>query len=152
MINEGKLAVVQGIEISQLFDCNVYNGAAALLEGHGRRAAAEVYRMGIRQMELVNKFDNALAGVAGDGGETGLVTNQGNKKETNRYWDMKTCQVGEGDKEQTGVPRDLLIGNGLNALLPPGTAPVYGEPPHCNQLRAERPGRVRRPPDDEAAT
>ena len=92
-----------------------------------------VYDMGIRQMELVNKFDNALAGVAGDGGEVGVVTNQGNKKETNRYWDMKTCQVGQGDKEQIGVPRDLLIGNGLNAFLPPGALPVYGDPPHCNQ-------------------
>ena len=28
VINQGKLAVVQGIEISQLFDCNIYNGAA----------------------------------------------------------------------------------------------------------------------------
>ena len=134
VINSGRLAVVQGIEISQLFDCNVYNGQPLCSKAMVDEQLEEVYGMGIRQMELVNKFDNALAGVAGDGGETGMVTNQGNKKETNRYWDMKTCQVGEGDKEQIGVPRDLLIGNGLNALLPPGTAPVYGDPPHCNQL------------------
>ena len=134
VINAGKLAVVQGIEISQLFDCNVYNGRPLCSKAMVDEQIEEVYRMGIRQMELVNKFDNALAGVAGDEGETGMVTNQGNKKETNRYWDLKTCQVGQGDKQQIGVPRDLLIGNGLNALLPPGTAPVYGDPPHCNQL------------------
>ena len=92
----------------------------------------ELYGMGVRQMELINKFDNALAGVAGDGGETGVVVNSGNKKETNRYWDMRTCQVGQGDKEQPALPRDVLIGNGLAALLPPGTAPVYPDPPHCN--------------------
>jgi hypothetical protein len=134
VINQGKLAVVQGIEISQLFDCNVYNGQPLCSKAMIDEQIEAVHDMGIRQMELVNKFDNALGGVAGDGGETGVVTNQGNKKETNRYWDMKTCQVGQGDKEQAGVPRDLLIGNGFNALLPPGTAPVYGDPPHCNQL------------------
>ena len=31
----------------------------------------EVRKMGVRQMELVNKFDNALSGVAGDNGEVG---------------------------------------------------------------------------------
>ena len=31
----------------------------------------------------------------------------------------------EGDKEQPALPRDVLIGNGLAALLPPGSAPVY---------------------------
>ena len=134
VINEGKLAVVQGIEISQLFDCNVYDGRPLCSKAMIDEQLDEVYRMGVRQMELVNKFDNALAGVAGDGGSTGVVVNSGNKKETNRYWDMRTCQVGEGDKEQPALPRDVLIGNGLAALLPPGTAPVYPEPPHCNFL------------------
>ena len=133
VINQGKLAVVQGIEISQLFDCNIYNGEPLCSKEMIDEQLEQVYGMGVRQMEIVNKFDNALGGVAGDGGEVGVVTNQGNKKETGRYWDMKTCQVGEGDKEQIGVPRDLLIGNGLNALLPAGALPVYGDPPHCNQ-------------------
>ena len=43
------------------------------------------------QMEIVNKFDNALAGVAGDNGTTGVVVNNGNKLETGHYWDMQTC-------------------------------------------------------------
>jgi hypothetical protein len=133
VINQGKLAVVQGIEISQLFDCNIYNGEPLCSKAMIDEQLEQVYKMGVRQMEIVNKFDNALGGVAGDGGEVGVVTNQGNKKETGRYWDMKTCQVGQGDKEQIGVPRDLLIGNGLNAFLPPGALPVYGDPPHCNQ-------------------
>ncbi|HYH58651.1 MAG TPA: hypothetical protein VD790_05480, partial [Thermoleophilaceae bacterium] len=132
VINKGKLAVVQGIEISQLFDCNIYNGEPLCSKAMIDEQLEQVYKMGVRQMEIVNKFDNALGGVAGDGGEVGVVTNQGNKKETGRYWDMKTCQIGQGDKEQIGAPRDVLIGNGLNALLPPGSVPVYGDPPHCN--------------------
>jgi hypothetical protein len=132
VINAGKLAVILGIEISQLFDCNVYNGTPTCSKEDIDRQLEEVDRMGVRQMELVNKFDNGLAGVAGDGGSTGVVVNNGNKKETNRYWDMRTCNIGDGDKEQPALPRDVLIGNGLAALLPPGTAPVYPEPPHCN--------------------
>ena len=42
-------------------------------------------------MELVNKFDNALAGVAGDSGTTGVVVNNGNRIETGRYWQMGPC-------------------------------------------------------------
>ena len=52
------------------------------------RRLDEVYDMGVRDMELVNKFDNALAGVAGDSGTTGVVVNNGNKIETGKYWQM----------------------------------------------------------------
>ena len=61
-----------------------------------------------------------------------MVVNSGNKKETNRYWDMRTCRWARATRSSPALPRDVLIGNGLAALLPPGTAPVYPEPPHCN--------------------
>ena len=150
MINQGKLAVVQGIEVSQLFDCNIYNGQPTCSKEMIDESIDELYGMGVRQMELINKFDNALAGVAGDGGETGVVVNSGNKKETNRYWDMRTCSVGEGDKEQPALPRDVLIGNGLAALLPPGHGAGLSGAAALQLLRAQRPRRVRRPPADEA--
>ena len=132
VINGGKLAVIEGIEVSQIFDCNIRDGVPTCDKETIDAQLDEVHKFGIRQLELVNKFDNGLAGVAGDGGTTGVVVNSGNKQQTNRYWDMRTCQVGDGDKEQPALPRDVLIGNGLAALLPPGTAPVYPEPPHCN--------------------
>ena len=91
-------------------------------------------------MELVNKFDNALGGVAGDSGDTGAAVNQANKRETGRYWDMQTCdghEHGVNDREQTTAPRDGrddLAGNGFSAFAPAGTAPAYPPPPHCNTL------------------
>jgi microsomal dipeptidase-like Zn-dependent dipeptidase len=133
-VARGKLAVVLGIEVSELFNCSHYNYEPDCDTGDIDRQLDEVYKLGVRDMELVNKFDNALAGVAGDGGETGVVVNSGNKYETNTYWDFNTCQTTEGDKEQPALPRDTLIGNGLAALLPPGSAPVYGDPPHCNTI------------------
>ena len=91
VINQGKLAVVQGIEISQLFDCNVYNGEPLCSKAMIDEQLEQVYKMGVRQMEIVNKFDNALGGVAGDSGDTGVVTNTGNRYETGHFWDMQTC-------------------------------------------------------------
>jgi hypothetical protein len=134
VIARGKLAVVLGIEVSELFNCSHYNYEPDCDTGDIDRQLDEVYKLGVRDMELVNKFDNALAGVAGDGGPTGVVVNNGNKYETNTYWDFNRCQTTEGDKEQPALPRDTLIGNGLAALLPPGSAPIYGDPPHCNTI------------------
>jgi microsomal dipeptidase-like Zn-dependent dipeptidase len=132
VIADGKLAVVLGIEVSELFNCDHRDYVPQCTKEDIDRQLDEVHELGVRDLELVNKFDNALAGVAGDSGEGGLVVNQGNKYRTNTYWDIETCQTTEGDKEQPALPRDALIGNGLAALLPPGSAPVYGEPPHCN--------------------
>jgi hypothetical protein len=88
-------------------------------------------------MELVNKFDNALSGVAGDSGDTGLVTNNGNRYETGEYWDMQTCNgpPGAEDKPQHAAPgtgRDQLVANVLFNFLPQGATPIYPEAPHCN--------------------
>ena len=89
------------------------------------RQLDEVHDLGVRDMELVNKFDNALAGVAGDCGTTGVVVNNGNK--------LRDRQVlGDADPARTpkqrgqaavrrapGPERDQLVGNVL-AFLPPG--------------------------------
>jgi len=102
VINQGKLAVVLGIEVSEPFGCQVYNDQPLCDRAQIDRGLDEVYKLGVRDMELINKFDNALAGVAGDTGETGVVVNNGNRLETGKYWQMKTCTgpADESDKEQ----------------------------------------------------
>ncbi|HET9013810.1 MAG TPA: hypothetical protein VFN38_18425, partial [Gemmatimonadaceae bacterium] len=137
VINEGKLAVVMGIENSKLFDCGVYNGAATCDRATIDREMDEVYKLGVRDMELINKFDNGFGGVAGDSGNTGIVVNTGNFYETGKFWDMQTCQGPneESDHEQMTLPgaaRDVLVGDLLGKLLPGGTLPAYPAPPHCN--------------------
>ena len=128
-----------GIEVSKLFDCGVQDGQPECTAEQIDQRLKEVYDLGVRDMELVNKFDNALGGVAGDSGTTGVVVNVGNRIETGRFWQMGPCQDAHNhDKPQPtapGVPdRDQLAGNLLHALLPPGAAPLYGQPPHCNAL------------------
>jgi microsomal dipeptidase-like Zn-dependent dipeptidase len=140
VINQGKLAVVLGIEVSKLFDCGEFNDQPECDAAAIDRNLDAVHALGVRDMELVNKFDNALSGVAGDSGSTGTVVNTGNKYETGHYWDMNTCHdhthPGAHDRNQTSAPggdRDQLVGGLLGAFMPGGgIAPLYPDPPHCN--------------------
>ncbi len=156
VINAGRMALVLGVEISALFDCTEVLDNPQCNEAQIDKRLQEVYDMGVRQMELVNKFDNALSGVTGDGGTTGPVVNNGNREVTSHWWDMQTCaedvehayehdEVGkEHDKTQI-VPTDATPGDGegVDALAGRvlgafGTAtksaalPLYGPGPHCN--------------------
>ncbi|MDP9383819.1 MAG: Coagulation factor 5/8 type domain-containing protein, partial [Actinomycetota bacterium] len=141
VINEGKLALVVGIEISKLFDCGEVNHRPQCDRAQIDRQLEDVQRMGVRQMQLVNKLDNGLVGVAGDAGSTGVLTNSANKYDTNHFWAMQTC-VGpdvqhDHDEEQiTTSPepgRDELAGAIAGMFLPQDQTPVYPPAPHCNQ-------------------
>jgi hypothetical protein len=135
---DGKLAVVLGIETSRLFGCGLAGERPECDAADIDRQLQEVYDLGVRDLELVNKFDNALGGVAGDAGTTGVAVNAANFYETGRFWQLQTCSDGHPhvhDREQETLPglaRDALAGSGLLAFLPPGAAPVYPAPPHCN--------------------
>ncbi|NYG54481.1 hypothetical protein [Nocardioides perillae] len=147
VINQGKLAVVMGIETSLPFGCTFKRlpggDVNACDVASIDRQLDEVHRLGVRQMELVNKFDNALSGVTGDAGETGVVINGANFNETGTFWDMRKCTPADGesaDKTQLAAPdisagqQDALFGavaelaDGLNL----GALPLYPTPQHCN--------------------
>jgi hypothetical protein len=93
-------------------------------------------------MELVNKFDNALAGVAGDSGAIAPLVNLANLLETGSFWDMQKCPApqvpGVEDHTQlTSVPagtpaQDELFG-AIAKLHLGGTLPIYSAPPTCNR-------------------
>ena len=91
VIADGKLAVILGIETSKLFDCGVYQEVPECDRDQINERLDEIHDMGVRQMEIINKFDNAFGGVAGDSPPLGAFTNTGNFVETGRFWDMRTC-------------------------------------------------------------
>jgi microsomal dipeptidase-like Zn-dependent dipeptidase len=135
VINEGKLAVVLGIEVSKLFDCDVQNDRPSCTKAQIDERLDEMYRAGVRDLELVNKFDNGLAGVAMDSGDTGLAVNAANRVQTGRFWQVETCDGPSHDQPQHAGPgngRDTLLGGALNLFLPPGVTPLYPPQPHCN--------------------
>ena len=119
-INAGKLAVVMGIEVSKLFDCGVQDGRPECTAEQIDQRLKEVYDLGVRDMELVNKFDNALGGVAGDSGTTGVVVNVGNRIETGRFWQMETVRG-------RAQPRPRAAHRAGGA----GSRPARREPPPC---------------------
>lgn len=106
-------------------------------------------------MELVSKFDNALSGVAGDEGTTGVAVNGANLAETGSFWDMRTCPSGYRpevhDRNQITAPggeqafsqRDGIFGaiQDQFAVTPPVALPVYAPAPHCNQQALSSLGR-----------
>ena len=140
VINQGKMAVVMGIETSVPFGCTVKLDVPQCSATDIDRQLDEVYQMGVRQMELVNKFDNALAGVAGDEGAIGPLVNSANFLETGSYWDMRHCEPADGeshDRNQVTLPeisaqqQDALFG-AIAALGSPIATPIYPPPNHCN--------------------
>jgi hypothetical protein len=104
VINQGKLAVIMGIETSIPFGCTVKATVPQCDKDSIDKALARAHRMGVRQMEIVNKFDNALSGITGDEGQTGAAVNAANFAETGSFWRMRSCETpvapGVHDKEQ----------------------------------------------------
>ena len=141
VINAGKMAVVMGIETSVPFGCSVKLGVPTCNAADIDRQLDEVRRMGVRQMELVNKFDNALAGVAGDTGAVGPLVNAANFLETQSFWDMRHCEPADGeshDQNQVATPglsaqqQDALFAAIAQLGLPTIALPLYPPPDHCN--------------------
>jgi microsomal dipeptidase-like Zn-dependent dipeptidase len=135
VINEGKMAVVVGIETSEIFGC----GGSELLPRCSREKIVagldEIERMGVASFFPIHKFDNALGGVRFDSGTFGAAINAANFKQTGHFWEIETCQgPGEDNPQETAVPDNDVIDAGLFAFLPKGALPVYPPPPHCNAL------------------
>ena len=150
MINAGKLAVVMGIETSVPFGCTQKLGVPDLRCSKASidRQLDEVRKLGVTQMELVNKFDDALAGVAGDEGATGYLVNTANTLETGSPWRMQTCNPNDPevhDKNQDnslpldsgqrpGAGRPVRCGRqGLRGCRLPAV-PLYPAKNHCNAM------------------
>jgi hypothetical protein len=148
VINQGKLAVVEGIEVSDLFNCGEFLGTPKCDQAQVDAGLKEVRRLGVSTFFPIHKLDNAFGGTKMDGGETGILVNAGNHFETGHFWDVKTCTGPEHDSEQLtptsalGGPLPVALLGGVvgrilntpNPLVSPTTLlPVYPPPPHCNQ-------------------
>lgn len=146
VINAGKLAVIMGIETSVPFGCTMTLDVPQCDEASITAQLDEMHALGVRQMELVNKFDNALSGVAGDEGALGVAVNLGNFLETGSFWNMEHCEPADGESadrtQSTALPaqldgpqQDALFGAVLeiSGLLNLPALPLYGSPLHCNR-------------------
>jgi microsomal dipeptidase-like Zn-dependent dipeptidase len=128
VIEEGKLAVVLGVETSEPFGCKqtlrIPNCSRADIDA----GLDELYDLGVRSMYLCHKFDNALCGVRFDEGSMGTIINAGQFLSTGTWWDARSCPADQ--------PHDHNPGNGelppaLEDDLPP-VLPLYPPGTLCN--------------------
>jgi hypothetical protein len=136
VVNQGKLAVVEGIEVSHLFDCGEYLGVPLCNRAQIDAGLNEVRALGVSTFFPIHKFDNAFGGTKMDSGELGVLVNLGNHLETGSFWNIQTCTGPEHDSEQitplggVGALSSLLDGP-VGSILG-GVVPVYTPAPHCN--------------------
>ncbi|WP_046262009.1 discoidin domain-containing protein [Streptomyces sp. WM6386] len=127
VIQQGKLAVVLGVETSEPFGCKQILDIAQCSKADIDKGLDELYDLGVRSMFLCHKFDNALCGVRFDEGGLGTAINVGQFLSTGTFWKTEKC---------TGPQHDNPIGTAASeaeADLPAGTeVPEYDENAQCN--------------------
>lgn len=157
IVNEGKLAVILGTETSDIFNCSKGRSATELLDQLGidtpltctpedlEKGLDELYELGVRQMVITHKFDNAFGGAKGDGGFNGIATNLGNFLITGSFFRMKQCPDGLGpDNAQLGA-NDIpdaslaqlvgLVGGAISEIPLPIALPLaYPAGDQCNEM------------------
>ncbi len=146
VINDGKLAVVAGLEFSNIFRCNVHfdplgNETPGCSKEDIDRQIDEVWELGVRELFPYHDVNSALGGTGiFDGAALNLVGFYG----TGRFWNTYDCpDGGEGDAyfyNAGAVMTTAMPGTGSDPLssavigLLQGPAPIY--PPGRRQCNA----------------
>ncbi len=136
VINQGKLAVIEGIEVSRIFGCGEVNDVPQCNEQQIDAGLQEVHDLGVRTFFPIHEFDNAFGGTKMIAGEMGAVVNAGNRDETGSFWNLAPCPASDQDAAQVNVPATgplaQLVNGPLASLLHGSALPVYGDGPQCN--------------------
>jgi hypothetical protein len=125
-----------GIEVSKIFECGETNNQPTCGQAQVDAGLKEVRDLGVRTFFPVHEFNNAFGGSKMIGGETGVIINAGNRKETGSFFALAPCPADQADAEQLAFPvvgafGDLLKGP-FASLLGGNPAPVYSAGPKCN--------------------
>ena len=137
VINAGKLAMVLGVEVSEVLNCGqtleIPNCTTTQIDAE----LDHLESIGVQSLFPVHKFDNALGGTKFDSGTTGVLVNAGNKYATGKFWSADHCDDPDHDNEPTnptaqhGALFSVLFGPVINPLFT-GQLPVYPAAPLCN--------------------
>ncbi|MGW2993544.1 galactose-binding domain-containing protein, partial [Streptomyces sp. NPDC001193] len=128
VVQQGKLAVVLGVETSEPFGCKQILDISQCSKQDIDRGLDELYRLGVRSMFLCHKFDNALCGVRFDEGALGTAINVGQFLSTGTFWKTEQCAGPQHDN-----PIGLAPAPSAQKELPAGVAvPSYAANAQCN--------------------
>jgi hypothetical protein len=136
VINQGKLAVIEGIEVSRIFGCGEVNGVPQCNDAQIDAGLKEVHALGVRTFFPIHEFDNAFGGTKMISGDLGALINAGNREETGSFWTLQPCPAQDQDAEQVTVPSTgplaTILNGPLSTALHGNPVPVYGSGPQCN--------------------
>ncbi|MFF3325052.1 discoidin domain-containing protein [Streptomyces sp. NPDC002889] len=128
VIQQGKLAVVLGVETSEPFGCKQILDIAQCGKDDIDRGLDELHRLGVRSMFLCHKFDNALCGVRFDSGTLGTAINVGQFLSTGTFWKTEKCAGPQADN-----PIGIAAAPEAEKKLPQGVdVPSYSADARCN--------------------
>ena len=125
VIEEGKLAVVIGVESSNVFGCGLREGVPECDRADVDRGIRRFRRLGVRSLFVAHWFDNALAGAALEGGVKGKFINAMNALRAGSYFASERCPSAD-QGEEMDPPTRLE----LTVLAPffPAIRPLFDEP------------------------
>ncbi len=145
VMRAGKLAVLIGIESSDLFGCSLSAGKADCTRADIDRGLARYKRLGVRGMFVAHWVNNAFAGSALETGAKGIFINILNRFQTGSYFKTGACpDPGQGASVGT-LPQSFL--KSLTKYFPAATAlaqqpmPTYPSGLQCNSRRLTPLGR-----------
>jgi hypothetical protein len=155
VINAGKLAVVEGVEASDVLSCGNRLEKACTRFGPDSidERLSQIRKMGIATLFPVHKFDNVVGGTRMDQAPEGVLIDLANQYLSGHFWNVGPCpNQGGATGEESDTPYNIdlntldpIVRDAVEAILntagspiPPSTA---GNPPLCNQEGLSPTGR-----------
>ncbi|SFM34928.1 ricin-type beta-trefoil lectin domain protein [Marinobacter zhejiangensis] len=117
VIADGKMAVLMGIEVSELFNCGIKDAACS--QAYVEQQLQKYHDLGVRAIYPIHRFDNQFGGARI---ESGLI-NVGNNMSTGRYFSTEAC---DDDTQGQMMSNDLGL-FGLEVLLGVSGSTNYDE-------------------------
>jgi microsomal dipeptidase-like Zn-dependent dipeptidase len=135
-IERGKLAVLIGIESSNLFGCSERMDVPQCGKKDIDRGIRRARRLGVRSVFPMHWTDNAFGGAALEGGGRGTFINVLEAFQTGHYFRAGACpRPGQGEELSVLSPGEIAI---LSSFFPAAKpvadlpAPTYATGPECN--------------------
>jgi microsomal dipeptidase-like Zn-dependent dipeptidase len=136
VIAAGKLAVVIGIESSDLFGCSELDGKPQCTRSDIVKGIRNYQRLGVRGMFVAHWVNNAFAGAALEDGAKGVFINLLNRFQTGSYFTVGACPGSDQGVSVVSLPQSLL--EPLSKFFPATKSiakqgmPPYPAGPQCN--------------------
>jgi len=102
VIAQGKLAVIIGIESSDLFNCSEFMDKPKCTKADVDRGIEQYKKLGVRSMFIAHWVDNSFAGAALEGGARGSFIGILEALQTGEYFETGPCpEKGQGEEVNT---------------------------------------------------